>query len=64
MLCIGGVLVGFSIGLESARPICRLASLSDCAIDSVSCWAGSFPCTLGTDCGWSCDMFVTEVDCV
>jgi hypothetical protein len=49
MLCVGGVLVGFSLGLESDRPICRLASSSDCAINRVSCWAGSVPCTLGTD---------------
>ena len=49
VLCVGGALVGFSIGLENARPICCLASLSDCAIDRVSCWAVSVPCTLGTD---------------
>ena len=49
VLCVGGALVGFSIGLKNARPICCLASLSDCAIDRVSCWAVSVPCTLGTD---------------
>ena len=49
VLCVGGVLVGFSVGLESARPICRLASSSDCAIDRVSRWAVSVPCTLGTE---------------
>ncbi len=26
VLCAGGVLVSFSVGLESARPICHLAS--------------------------------------
>ena len=41
--------VGFSVGLESAHPVCCLASLSDCDIDRVSHWAGSVPCTLGTD---------------
>jgi hypothetical protein len=49
VLCVGGVLVGFSVGLESVRPICRLAILSDCTIDRVSHWAGSVPCTLGID---------------
>ena len=48
-LCIGGVLVGFSIGLKTARPICCLANLSDCAIDRVSRWAVSVPCTLRTE---------------
>ena len=37
VLCVGGVLMGFSLGLKSARPICCLTSLSDCAIDRVSC---------------------------
>ncbi len=41
--------VGFSVGLKSACPICCLASSSDCDIDRVSRWAGSVPCTLGTD---------------
>ncbi len=41
--------MGFSVGLKSARPICCLASSSDCAIHRVSRWAGSVPCTLGTD---------------
>ena len=36
VLCVGGVFVGFSVGLKSARPICCLASSSDCAIDRVS----------------------------
>jgi hypothetical protein len=49
VLCVGGVLLGFSLGLKSAHPICCLASSSDCAIDRVSRWAGSVPCTLGTD---------------
>ena len=49
VLCVGGVLVGFSVGLESARPICHLAISSDCAIDRVCCQAGSIPCTLRTD---------------
>ena len=49
VLCVGGVFVGFSVGLESAHPICCLASLSDCAIGCVSRWAGSVPCTLGPD---------------
>jgi len=49
VLCIGGALVGFSVGPKNARPICYLASLSDCAIDRVSCWAVSVLCTLGTE---------------
>ena len=49
VLCVGGVLVGVSVGLKSVRPICCLASSSDCAINRVSRWAGSVPCTLGTD---------------
>jgi hypothetical protein len=49
VLCVGGALVGFSVGLENARPICCLASSSDFAIDRVSRWAVSVPCTLGTD---------------
>ena len=49
VVCIGGVSVGFSVGLENARLICCVAILSDCAIDRVSRWAGSVPCTLGTD---------------
>ncbi len=47
--CVAGGHVGFSVDLESARPICRLASSSDCVIYRVSRWAGSVPCTLGTD---------------
>ena len=43
VLCVGGVLVGFSVGLKSARLICCLVSASDCAIDHVSRWAGSVP---------------------
>ncbi len=49
VLCVGGVHVGFSVDLESARPICCLASSSDCVINRVSRRAGSVPCTLGTD---------------
>jgi hypothetical protein len=49
VLCVGGVLVGSPIGLDSARPSCCLASLSDCAVDRVSHWAGSVHCTFGTD---------------
>ena len=49
VLCVGGALVGFSVGLENARPICCLASSSECAIDRVSCWAVSVLCTLGTE---------------
>ena len=48
VLCVGGVLVGCSLGLKSACTIRRSASSSDCAIDRVSRWAGSVPCTLGT----------------
>ena len=49
VLCVGGVSVGFSVGLESARPICCVASSSDCAINRVSRWARSVSCTLETD---------------
>ena len=49
LLCVGGTLVGFSVGPETARPICCLANSSDCAIDRVSRWAVSVPCTLGTE---------------
>ena len=49
VLCVGGALLGFSVGLETARPICCLANSSDCAIDRVSRWAVSVPCTLGTE---------------
>jgi hypothetical protein len=49
VVCIGGVSVGFSVGLENARLICRVAISSDCAIDRVSRWAGSVRCTLRTD---------------
>ena len=49
VLCVGGALVGFSVGPENAHPICCLASSSDCAIDRVSRWAVSVLCTLGTE---------------
>jgi hypothetical protein len=49
VLRIGGVLVGFSVGLKTAHPICCLANSSDCAIKRVSCWAVSVSCTLGTE---------------
>ena len=49
VLCVGGALVGFSVGLKTAHPICCLVNLSDCAINRVSCWAVSVPCTLGTE---------------
>ena len=45
----GGALVDFFVGPENARPICCLASSSECAIDRVSCWAVSVLCTLGTE---------------
>ena len=49
LLCVGGTLVDFFIGPENARPICCLASLSDCAIDRVSRWAVSVLCPFGTE---------------
>ena len=49
VLCIGGALVGFSVGLKTARPICCSANLSDCTIDRVRRWAVSVPCILGTE---------------
>ncbi len=49
VLCVGGALVGFSVGPKNARPICCLASSGDCAIDRVSRWAVSVLCTLGTE---------------
>jgi len=49
VLCTGGALVGFSVGLENAHPICCLVSSSDCAINRVSHWAVSFPYTLRTE---------------
>ena len=49
VLCIGGAHVGFFVGPKNACSFCCLASSSDCAIDRVSHWVGSVPCTLGTD---------------
>ena len=49
VLCVGGALVGFSVGPKNACPITCLASSSDCAIDHVSHWAVSVLCTLGTE---------------
>jgi hypothetical protein len=49
VLCVGGALVGFSVGPENARLSCCLASSIDCAIDRVSRWAVSVLCTLGTE---------------
>jgi len=49
VLCVGGALVGFSVGPKNARPISCLASSGDCAIDRVSRWAVSVLCTLGTE---------------
>ena len=49
VLCFGGALVGFSVGLKTACLICCLANLSDCAIDRVRRWAVSAPCTLGSE---------------
>ena len=46
VLCIGGALVGFSVGPKNARPISCLASSSDCAIVCVSRWAVSVLYTL------------------
>ena len=46
VLCVGGALVDFFVGPENARPICCLASSSDCAINRVSRWAVSVLCPL------------------
>ncbi len=41
VLCVGGALVGFSVGPKNARQIC--------CFDRVSRWAVSVLCTLGTE---------------
>ena len=49
-LCVACNSSNSKFGLETARPICCLANLSDCcAIDCVSRWAVSVPCTFGTE---------------
>ncbi len=49
VLCFGGALVGFSVGLKTAHPICCLAHSSDCAINRVSRGAVFVPCPLRTE---------------
>ncbi len=49
LVLVVGLFVGVSIGRENACAIFWVASSSDCAINLVICWAGSVPCTLGTD---------------